>query len=200
MQDQFAFMQPTEAEARKRADRLFFALLPSPEAAGHLAAFAPQFLATHHLDGGRVDWRLLEASRLHISLHWVGDFPRLREKFVFAARRAGRMVSSRSVDMTLDTVGSFGPRSVRRRGRPLVLCGRGTGERDLFLALGAAMRRNGLRVGNDFRPHVTLAYGPCFVPEQTVDPVRLSLGEFVLIHSEVGLSRHHVLDRWPLCG
>lgn len=199
MQAQLPFMQPIEAEARKRADRLFFALLPSPEAAGHLAAFAPRFLAARHLDG-RVDWRLLEASRLHISLHLVRDDQRLREKFVFAARQAGRMVSSLAVDVTLDTICSFEAAPTRRHRRPLVLRGRGSGERELFHALGAAMRRNGLRAKDDFKPHLTLAYGPCLVPEQPVDPVRLSLGEFALIHSEVGLSRHHVLDRWPLRG
>lgn len=198
MQSQFSFMQPTGEEARKRADRLFFALLPPPEAADRLAAFAPRFLDAHHLGGGRFDWRLLNAARLHISLQMVRNDRRLREKFVFAARQAARMVASSRVDMTLDTIRSFEAAPTRRHKRPLVLCGRGTGERDLFLALGTAMRRNGLRAKDDFKPHLTLAYGPCLVPEQPVDPVRVSLGEFVLIHSEVGLSRYHVLDRWPL--
>lgn len=200
MQSRFSFMEPSGSQRRKQADRLFFALLPPVETTVRLAGLALQFLSASHPDDGAGSWRLTDAARLHISLHAVGDYPYLREKIVFAARQAARAVVSPGIDVTLDTLTSFEAAPVKRRQRPLVLLGRGAGQHELHRALGAAMRRNGLRAGDRFTPHLTLGYGPRLIPAQAVDPVRIPFCEFVLIHSEVGLSRHHVLDRWPLSG
>jgi RNA 2',3'-cyclic 3'-phosphodiesterase len=57
----------------------------------------------------------------------------------------------------------------------------------------------GLRAAEHFTPppHMTLSYGRGTVPEQAIEPICFAVNEFVLIHSELCLTRHHVLDRWP---
>lgn len=82
--------------------------------------------------------------------------------------------------------------------RPLVLLGEGDPLWDLHRILGAAMIRNGLRAAKNFKPHVTLLYGPDLVPTQPIEPIRFSVNKLVLIHSKRGLSRYHVLDRCSL--
>ena len=62
------------------------------------------------------------------------------------------------------------------------------------------MAKNGLRPGIDFKPHMTLLYGEKPMAKQEIEPIRLLVKEFVLIHSERGLTRHNVIDRWPLRG
>jgi 2'-5' RNA ligase len=49
-----------------------------------------------------------------------------------------------------------------------------------------------------FTPHVTLLYDGMSVAEQPVDPISWTVGEFVLVHSLLGQTRHIILDRWPL--
>jgi 2'-5' RNA ligase len=64
--------------------------------------------------------------------------------------------------------------------------------------LGTAMENNGLRAARDFTPHMTLFYGPTPIPLLDIEPIRFAVREVVLIHSERGLSRYNVIDRWPL--
>ena len=50
----------------------------------------------------------------------------------------------------------------------------------------------------DFTPHVTLSYADRRLPERPIRPISWRPDEFVLIHSEVGRSIYHTLERWPL--
>jgi 2'-5' RNA ligase len=79
-----------------------------------------------------------------------------------------------------------------------VLRAEGTALFDLHALLGAAMREWGLKAADEFVPHMTLLYGPNAVPLQAIEPIRFVAREFVLIHSELGLTRYTVLGRWPL--
>jgi 2'-5' RNA ligase len=45
---------------------------------------------------------------------------------------------------------------------------------------------------------MTLYYGPQPVPLQAIEPIRFVVREFVLIHSERGLTRYNLLDGWSL--
>ncbi len=68
--------------------------------------------------------------------------------------------------------------------------------RDLRLALEgteAASRRE-----RPYTPHVTLLYDAACVDETTVEPVRWTAREFVLVHSLIGQGKHVTLGRWPL--
>jgi 2'-5' RNA ligase len=45
---------------------------------------------------------------------------------------------------------------------------------------------------------MTLFYGSRPVPAQAIKPIRVMFNEFVLIHSELWLTRYNILDRWRL--
>jgi 2'-5' RNA ligase len=141
--------------------------------------------------------------RLHVSLHHVGDYKRLRTKFIYAARQAGNSVSMRPFEVTFRFIESFeGPPSTDDRPykRPLVLLGEGDALLEFHRVLGAAMKRSGLRAAEDFTPHMTVFYGAKPIARQTIEPVRFVVREFCLIHSELWRTRYNVISRWPLEG
>lgn len=58
----------------------------------------------------------------------------------------------------------------------------------------------GIRCRQSFSPHVTLRYLDRRGIDVPIDMISWIAGELVLIHSEVGRTRHHCLGRWPLRG
>ncbi|MPZ57576.1 MAG: 2'-5' RNA ligase [Rhizobiales bacterium] len=155
-----------------------------------------RFVCEHHLEGAR-----LKTERLHVSLHHAGDYKRLRTKFTYAARQAGKAVSMHPFEMTFRFIKSFeGAPSTngRPRRRPLVLLGEGDALLELHKVLGAAMEKNGLRAAEHFTPHMTLFYGAKPIPMQAIKPIRFVVNEFTLIHSELWLTQYNVVDRWSL--
>ena len=84
--------------------------------------------------------------------------------------------------------------------KPLVLLAEGDALSELHNILSVAMKKNGLRAAEHFSrpPHMTLSYGRGTIPVQAIEPICFVVNEFVLIHSELWLTRYHVLDRWPL--
>lgn len=180
----------------KRPERLFLGILADAEATRYAVARRWEFLG-EHCPG----WSTVK--HLHVSLHHVRDDWRVREKYVFAASRAASTVSMAPFEMTFRFIGSF-PGAPAANGklprRPLVLFGEGEAVFELHRMLGVAMRANGLRAAELFTPHMTLAYGPEMFPRQAIEPFRLTVGEFTLIHSERGYSRYHDLGGWCLKG
>jgi 2'-5' RNA ligase len=145
----------------------------------------------------------LKTERLHVSLHHVGDYKRLRTKFIYAARLAGNAVSMHPFEMTFRFVKSFEDApwiKGRSRRRPLVLLGEGVALLELRKSLGSAMEENGLRAAEYFTPHMTLLYGSKRMPMQAIEPIRFVVNEFALIHSELWLTQYNVIDRWSLEG
>lgn len=182
----------------KRADGLFFALLPDSRLSGRIAQFGERFTRDHRLEG-----KPLAVERLHVSLQNVGEYPQLRSKFVYAATKAGDAVVSRPFDLEFDSIMSFAgtpARDGQPRRRPLVIMGRTDALSDLHRTLGRAMQTNGLRAAASFLPHMTLHYGPKPVAMQPIEPIRFAVREFTLIHSERGLGRYNMLGRWRLRG
>jgi 2'-5' RNA ligase len=197
MQREFAFLRDEPARP-KRPDRLFFALFPNPQTSYLIARFVERFVRDHRLEGTR-----LEAARLHLSLHHVGDYPRLRSKFVYAAKQAGGSVFVRPFEVTFRSIRSFEgapPIGGKPRRRPLVMLGEGEALPDLHQRLCAAMESNGLRAARSFTPHITLLYGPAAVPVQAIEPIRFVVDEFALVHSRLWLTQYDVIGRWPLRG
>lgn len=182
----------------KRADRLFFGLFPDASSALHVRRFAEQFVRENHLKG-----TLLRAERLHISLQHVGDYQRLRTRFIYAAREAGKAVLMQPFDVTLHSIKSFEGTPFTDRGPrrwPLVLFAKGDGLFELHKALGRAMGRSGLKAAEGFVPHMTLLYGEKPMPLQRIEPIRFVSREFSLVHSELRLTRYNLIHRWPLEG
>lgn len=175
-------------------DRLFFALFPDAGVAARLAALAATQCARHGLHG-----RPLSAERMHVTLFHLGDSVGLREDVVKAAQQAAAQVRTAPFVVAFDQVATF---AGHRRNKPFVLKSSGGNEalRALHVQLGRALHAAGLGryVTTGFEPHVTLAYDTCDVVAEPVAPVAWLAGEFVLIHSLLGKTRHIPLARWAL--
>lgn len=194
MQHSFAFYRDL-SERPKKPERLFFCFMMTSDASGEVMQAADRLFYEHRLTGSR-----LRMERLHVSLHLVDDYRRLRGKHIYGAQLAGDAVRMKPFEVVFRSVMSFLPAPHKRHRRPLVLRGEGEGLHLLFDSLGDAMARQRLKVkaGTDFKPHMTLAYGPEEVPEQPIEPIRFTVKDFTLIHSRLGLTQYEVIDRWPL--
>jgi RNA 2',3'-cyclic 3'-phosphodiesterase len=191
---QYAFDFDDGSNGRpKYSDRLFFCLMPDRETGKRMARFGDWFHSENHIRANR-----LQMERLHVSLHHVGDYKRVRSKFIYAAQQAAKAVLMRPFEVEFRSVLSF-PGAPQKKDRPLVLLGEEGGAlRELFHALGCAMTMNGLKAAPDFIPHMTLSYGPQLVPLQAIEPLRFVARDFALIHSFLGLTRYKVIDSWSL--
>jgi RNA 2',3'-cyclic 3'-phosphodiesterase len=181
-------------ENNSRLDNLFFACLPPADRAARIAHIARHLDQEHGLRGS-----LISPRRLHISLHGLGLYVGLPRALVVAAREAAATVSMARFEVVFDCVMSF-----KGRDRPFVLCA-GDGATALTAfhrALGDAMTKAGLgrRVTTHFTPHITLLYGDRLVKQQSIEQVRWTVQDFVLVHSLVGRRQHIHLDHWPLRG
>ncbi len=195
MQYEFGFLGRLPIRP-KRPERLFFGFFPDAPTSMRIVQLRQRFL--HEKDFGG---NLIQADRLHVSLHHVGDYKRLKTKFIYAASEAAKAISMPPFEMTFRFIQSFeGAPSVRGkpRGRPLVLMGGGDTVFDLHKNLGRAMGRLGLKARDDFTPHITLLYGPESVPLQPIEPIRLAVNAFDLIHSHLWLSHYDIKGRWEL--
>ncbi|MFZ5673078.1 MAG: 2'-5' RNA ligase family protein [Pseudomonadota bacterium] len=197
--EQVAFNLGTAASVGKsppRSERLFLGVRLDGDAARRIERFRRGFCAEHDLHGS-----LRPRELLHISLHFVGDFTRLPSAIIHGARRASQTVSLPPFDVTLNHVQSFEVKPPRH-GEParhaLVLLGESAPLVELHRSLGSALKEWGFKAADHFTPHVTLLYGPKVVLKRTIDPIRFTVEDFSLIHSEKGRSRYNTLGRWSL--
>nr|WP_057925397.1 2'-5' RNA ligase family protein [Burkholderia ambifaria] len=173
--------------------RFFFAAMPDPDTAAHLAGIA------RRLHGGnRGGSGLLDAERLHVTLYPLGDFACVPGATLTRACAAARRIDVRSFRVTFDQFVSFNGRPGHC---PLVLTG-GAGL-DALVAfrqrLRGALGEAGLRVSSArFTPHVTLLYGERRLGQYRIEPISWTVSEFVLIHSWLGRTHYDVIGRWPL--
>ena len=179
-----------------RPERLYLGLFWGADDAARIGDVGAGFVCDHHLPG-----KLIEPARLHLSLHHLGDYKRLRGKVIYAAQLAGSAVSLPSFDLTFRFIKTFDAAPSRHgeaRWRPLVLLTEAEALSILHATLGDALQRNGLRSARHFTPHVTLFYGPQQVPLQEIAPISVPVRDFTLIHSRRGLGEYRLLGRWPL--
>ncbi|MEO7399848.1 MAG: 2'-5' RNA ligase family protein [Polaromonas sp.] len=182
--------------APKATDRLFFAIFPDADSAERIAGLAQQLRGEHDLKG-----RPLALDRFHVTLHHLGDYVGVRPDIVAMAGAAAAAVAMPPFEVVFDCAASF---SSTPRNRPFVLRG-GDGLAALMAfqqALGMAMKGAGLgsQVTSGYTPHVTLLYDDRCVAGQAVETIRWTVREFVLVHSQLGQSRHVPLSRWTLRG
>ncbi len=174
-----------------KPERLFYALLPDAGTALQITQLTDRFIGENGLRGSRV-----KADRLHVSLHHVGDFKRLRSSTLLSAERAGDVVLLPPFEMTLHSIGSFGAK--KPDGWSLALIGGGEGLTQLHGKLAEALKANGLAANDQFAPHLTLLYGAAPVAIRSIEALRFTVADFALIHSARGLGKYTVLQRWPL--
>jgi len=159
--------------------QLFFALCPPDAIEQQAASIAHDYRRAFSLSG---EPRL---TTLHVTIIWVGDYPRLPENVVFAALQAGAAVESAPIAMSFDLIMRF------PHARALVLCGEG-GRKPLTrlrVQLGVSMHNAGFphNISGDFKPNMTLLYDRKAVPTATLDtPVSWTASEFLLVHSLLG--------------
>ena len=181
----------------RHTDRLFFGIFPDPAAAVPLIAQLGQKLRVEH----GLTSPLLAPGRFHITLFHLGDYFGLPASLVRSASEAGATLAASPFEVEFDRAGSF---SGKPGELPFVLRGsRGVEQLKAFQqTLGLALKKAGLgyHAKEQFNPHVTLLRDPKRIPEETVDPVRWTVREFVLVHSLLGRTQYILLGRWPLRG
>jgi 2'-5' RNA ligase len=183
-------------EPASAIDFVFFALLLGAENASPIVKLRESLCDENGLKGQRV-----AKSLLHLTLHGVGAYDGLPRDVVERAKQAGAAILEKPFDVVFDCAMSF---NRKRDGRPLVLC---AGDEVALLAfhatLGEAMKKVGFRrVTSRFKPHMTLIYGDRMLTRQSVESVRWSVRDFVLVQSlrGRGQSKYIQLARWPLRG
>lgn len=189
--DQFSlgFAEPAPRES------LFFALLPDAAAAERAAAAGTRLREQHGLRG-----RLLPRERLHVTLHYLGEYAGVPPTLLAQARAAAQALRAEPFELRFDQAGSF---SGNPRARPLVLRGDAQCQQALHRlrqALLQALGRHGVaaRAEAAYVPHMTLAYDERLLPLQAVPEVAWTVRELVLVRSLQGQGRHLREGTWPL--
>jgi 2'-5' RNA ligase len=181
-----------------RNDSLFLAIYPDPNTAARIQQLAEELRARHGLRG-----KPTAASRLHATLHFIGDYAGIPESAVrdVSAAATAAAAASPSFEVTFDRVRSFKNPS---RNRPLVLTSNQGNEGLMHLHRCLAQELERARVSyqrmSSFTPHVTLLYDEHTLAEQDFAPVTWQVQEFVLVHSMVGHSKHIPRACWTLQG
>jgi RNA 2',3'-cyclic 3'-phosphodiesterase len=190
------FAQPGFAEADDRArpdDRIFFAALPDPGAKAEMAR------RVSRICGDRMTANGFDTARLHVSLCFLATGADMSPQIEQRARDAASTVRMRPFTAAFNCITRFSKGDGKR---PLVLLGDDgvAGLTALQRSLGLAMRNAGLghREQPGYTPHVTLLYGTFPIDVQTIEPVRWTVRDFVLVQSHRGEGRHSHLGRWPL--
>jgi 2'-5' RNA ligase len=179
-------------EPRPELDFLFFALLPGAEGALQIARLRERLLLERGLTGRRI-----ATERLHVSLHTVGAWHGLSRAAVRAAKEVGASFSKPPFEVVFERAMSFaGERAFVLRAEAEVAF------TSFHHALGIEMKKAGIgrSVTSRFTPHMTLLYGDRMVTERSIEPIRWTVRDFVLVQSlrGRGQSRHIHLARWPL--
>ena len=183
--------------APEPTDRLFFAVLPDPAVYQQIKLLTGGLRSTHGLTAHPV-----RSTRLHVSLHDLGDHAGMPGRLVEHACRAAASVAVAPFTLLFDGAMSFASRSRVSGGSPLVLCGDEgvVGLLGLHRALAEALARAGVRMKpGSATPHLTLLYDAKMVAQQVIEPVEWRVRDFVLLHSHIGKQQaYNVVGRWAL--
>ncbi|MEZ0274928.1 MAG: 2'-5' RNA ligase family protein [Roseimicrobium sp.] len=195
MDTQLDLMTASRPEAPNLS--LFLALFPDRATIQRISEEVPGIRQLHGLTG-----KMRPLDHLHITLHWIGDYPKVPEDLVQTVGQACKQVAVRvsPFEVRLDQVLSF-------RGRPgsnpLVLSGSDANNAKLTslhqtllieLAKVLPLKKGGLK----FHPHLTLLYDKQSNIKAPANPVAWIADEIVLVCSEVGRTKYHRLGQWKL--
>jgi RNA 2',3'-cyclic 3'-phosphodiesterase len=167
-------------------DRLYLALFPDPVYAARFESFAAKHLAVRRMDG-----KVVDASRLHLTLFHLGDYTELPPDLAPRAAEALSHLQAGPFSIQFDQIGSFNNRSTHG---DFVLTCSGGNEALYALHKQIAGHLNAVALTpftkGTFTPHMTLAYNRPTVPFRQIEPVVWPAHEVVLIHSLLGKTRH----------
>lgn len=174
-------------EVQQPIHRLFFAIKPDPVTARRTDVFAEEIAAGA---------RRVRPEHHHVTLAITKDYAHFPRPLADALLQAGTAVAADPFDLTLDRLAAS-RRSVALRPAkshpPLMALQR-------QIASAVDRQRISQRPGWSFSPHQTLFYREGEPWQRPVQGFRWQVGEFVLVHSLVGRTRHDILGRWPLTG
>ncbi|HEV3116058.1 MAG TPA: 2'-5' RNA ligase family protein [Gemmataceae bacterium] len=174
----------------KPRHRLLFGIRPDIGATDRLTRLMVRLRNDKIMPGKPVD-----ADRLHITLHHLGDFvDQMPPSLVPMASLAAETVRMQPFNVTFDRVGGTrGPFLLRASDWPAALM-------EFRQTLSAALVKAGLRSRVDpvFKPHVTLSYDFSDVLEQPVDPISWTVSQFILIESLLDKHQHIERGGWPI--
>lgn len=172
------------------AHRLFFGIWPDDGAIGRLTRLMARLRNDKIMPGRPVD-----ADRLHVTLHHLGDFGnQVPPSLVPNASMAAATVKMRPFNVTFDRAGGTrGPFLLRASDGSAALM-------EFRKILRTALVKAGVRdqVKTAFSPHMTLSYDFSDVPEQQVEPITWTVNQFVLIESLLGKHQHVKRESWPV--
>lgn len=172
---------------------LFFAIVPDPDTAMRIERLAQRLRVEHGLKG-----KPLPTAHFHVTLHSIGIHDTFFERVASWAQATASTMSMPAFDVAFDHVGSFHRTA---RDRPVVLLGRdgAAALKEFHGVFGTTLAKAGFTPKpSSFTPHLTLLYDKQEVAERTIEPVRWTAREFVLVDSRVGKTQHVQVARWPL--
>ncbi|MDQ1093986.1 2'-5' RNA ligase [Xanthomonas sacchari] len=181
-------------DAPAARESLFFALLPDAQTAQALHRLGRQLCEAHGLHG-----RALPPERLHVTLHYLGEYAGIPPRLLRQACAAGQTLAAAPFALAFDQAATFDSRA---RTRPLVL--RGDAEPAPLQALRQALQqqlaRHGVaaRADGAYLPHMTLAYVDRALAPQRVPALRWQAASLSLLRSVQGQGRYLHEARWPL--
>ena len=172
----------------RATDRLFFAILPDGDARRRIVDRMERLRRAHGLTG-----RALQPEHLHVTLFHVGDSTE--------APTAGAVeaITDRAKAVIMPTFKVAFDRAMSFRNGALVLASdEGTIGLDILQQrlTDAFLRRPS--PARAYTPHVTMLRDPKIVPEEEIEPVSWTASEMVLVHSELGRTRHNHVAHIPL--
>lgn len=183
-------LRPRRKFGPSQKDRIFFACLPEP--AAEIFALGERLRRANKMQSNAI---LQE--HLHITLFHLGDWAALPEEIVRIARDTAQLVKTPPFEIAFTRSESFRNRTGIF---PFVLTGDKREWSGLHNALADALKESGLggATKGDFEPHITLTYDPVRAKPAPIAPIKWTVRDFVLIHSELGKTTHHHLGRWTL--
>lgn len=179
-------------EAGSETGSLFFCVFPEPAAREAIADETDTLRVEHSLTGPAT-----RPSRLHVTLHYLGEHLTDRADIVEAATAAAAGVVHAPLEVTLTRASSFSTRDDRH---PCVLlCPE---ERPPIHGLWRELSNRlmaggfGRYLKREFTPHVTLLYDTRVLTPHAIEPIRWQVRDFSLVRSLRG--EYEVIGSWPL--
>ncbi|CAN7234336.1 hypothetical protein LJR090_001036 [Bosea sp. LjRoot90] len=172
--------------------RYFFALVPPPEDAAAIDAFAHDLRSSHDLRGWPIG-----PERYHVTLCGIERYGGVASEEIAALEKVGASMVASGFTVAFDRVAGHGKPGDRQAifletSLTFPILDRLQGR------LRREMRARGFRTPSKFGPHLTLLYDECPFSRPMVPPVSFPVREFVLVRSVHGASCHDHLARWPL--
>jgi len=172
--------------------RYFFALVPPPEHAAAIHAFAHGLRRSHGLRGWPIG-----PDRYHLTLGGIERYGGATNEEIATLERIAASMVVLQFTVAFDHVAGHGKRGDRQA---IFL---ETSETFSILdglqrSLRIEMRARGFRMPSKFGPHVTLLYDERPFSKPIIPPAGFPVREFVLIRSVHGASHHDHLAHWKL--